>query len=711
MMSDSTRTQAISAIASVPAGTPGESAPVNIDYYGADVFSTEVMKKYLPKDTAKTLLSTIQDGLPLDADIAADVAHAMKQWAIERGATHYTHWFQPMTGSTAEKHDSFLDPKGMEPVMSFSGKNLIVSEPDASSFPSGGLRCTFEARGYTAWDPTSPAFIKRHGNGATLCIPTAYCSYTGDALDKKTPLLRSRQALGNATKRLMKCFNLPDAHVTITLGPEQEYFLIDKNFYLNRPDLVQTGRTLFGAPPAKHQQLEDHYFGSIKPRILNFMSDVEKELWRLGIPAKTRHNEVAPAQFELAPLFEDVNLAVDHNMLVMEILRQQANRHGLVCLLHEKPFAGVNGSGKHNNWSISYGEKNLLDPGNDPQQNAIFLTVLTAIIEAVDKHSDLLRNSVASAGNDHRLGANEAPPAIISIFLGDQLNEVIENIINGSSGCGRRDDTLKIGVDTLPILPRDATDRNRTSPFAFTGNKFEFRAPGSAQSCAGPMMTLNTIVAEAFDSLAEELSSFAPETFLSQLQETLKRRISEHKRIIFNGDNYSEEWVKEAEHRGLPNLKNTMTALHTLVNEKNLDLFEKYGVFSRRELESRFEIFLEEYHRRIRIEGRLSWEMAATIILPALRNEYKQTVSALSRALDAKQTIGTASLRKLADKLGDALDSIVTDLDTLETALTSCHEDILEAMSRLRTSVDAAETLVNDRSWPLPKYREMLFIY
>ena len=711
IMSDSTRTQAISAIASVPAGTPGESAPVNIDYYGADVFSTEVMKKYLPKDTAKTLLSTIQDGLPLDADIAADVAHAMKQWAIERGATHYTHWFQPMTGSTAEKHDSFLDPKGMEPVMSFSGKNLIVSEPDASSFPSGGLRCTFEARGYTAWDPTSPAFIKRHGNGATLCIPTAYCSYTGDALDKKTPLLRSRQALGNATKRLMKCFNLPDAHVTITLGPEQEYFLIDKNFYLNRPDLVQTGRTLFGAPPAKHQQLEDHYFGSIKPRILNFMSDVEKELWRLGIPAKTRHNEVAPAQFELAPLFEDVNLAVDHNMLVMENLRQQANRHGLVCLLHEKPFAGVNGSGKHNNWSISYGEKNLLDPGNDPQQNAIFLTVLTAIIEAVDKHSDLLRNSVASAGNDHRLGANEAPPAIISIFLGDQLNEVIENIINGSSGCGRRDDTLKIGVDTLPILPRDATDRNRTSPFAFTGNKFEFRAPGSAQSCAGPMMTLNTIVAEAFDSLAEELSSFAPETFLSQLQETLKRRISEHKRIIFNGDNYSEEWVKEAEHRGLPNLKNTMTALHTLVNEKNLDLFEKYGVFSRRELESRFEIFLEEYHRRIRIEGRLSWEMAATIILPALRNEYKQTVSALSRALDAKQTIGTASLRKLADKLGDALDSIVTDLDTLETALTSCHEDILEAMSRLRTSVDAAETLVNDRSWPLPKYREMLFIY
>ena len=690
----------------------GNAATFIAEIYGQDVFNMETMRGYLPRPVYKKLLATIRKDEKLDPDIANEVAQAMMTWALEKGASHYTHWFQPLNGSTAEKHDSFVevDPEG-NLELKFSGKSLVQGEPDASSFPSGGLRCTFEARGYTAWDPTSPAFIKRHGNGATLCIPTAYCSYTGDALDKKTPLLRSRQALGNATKRLMKCFNLPDAHVTITLGPEQEYFLIDKNFYLNRPDLVQTGRTLFGAPPAKHQQLEDHYFGSIKPRILNFMSDVEKELWRLGIPAKTRHNEVAPAQFELAPLFEDVNLAVDHNMLVMEILRQQANRHGLVCLLHEKPFAGVNGSGKHNNWSISYGEKNLLDPGNDPQQNAIFLTVLTAIIEAVDKHSDLLRNSVASAGNDHRLGANEAPPAIISIFLGDQLNEVIENIINGSSGCGRRDDTLKIGVDTLPILPRDATDRNRTSPFAFTGNKFEFRAPGSAQSCAGPMMTLNTIVAEAFDSLAEELSSFAPETFLSQLQETLKRRISEHKRIIFNGDNYSEEWVKEAEHRGLPNLKNTMTALHTLVNEKNLDLFEKYGVFSRRELESRFEIFLEEYHRRIRIEGRLSWEMAATIILPALRNEYKQTVSALSRALDAKQTIGTASLRKLADKLGDALDSIVTDLDTLETALTSCHEDILEAMSRLRTSVDAAETLVNDRSWPLPKYREMLFIY
>ena len=696
-----------------PPSDVGNAATFIAEIYGQDVFNMETMRNYLPRPVYKKLLATIRKDEKLDPDIANEVAQAMMTWALEKGASHYTHWFQPLNGSTAEKHDSFVDvdPEG-NLELKFSGKSLVQGEPDASSFPSGGLRATFEARGYTAWDPTSPAFIKRTENGATLCIPTAFCSYKGQALDKKTPLLRSMEALNRQALRILRCFGNDRVKCVHTcVGPEQEYFLIDKNFYLNRPDLVQTGRTLFGAPPAKHQQLEDHYFGSIKPRILNFMNDVEKELWRLGIPAKTRHNEVAPAQFELAPLFEDVNLAIDHNMLVMEILRQQASRHGLVCLLHEKPFVGVNGSGKHNNWSISYGDKNLLDPGTDPQQNAIFLTVLAAIIEAVDKHSDLLRNSVASAGNDHRLGANEAPPAIISIFLGDQLNEVIENIINGESGRGRRNDTLQIGVDTLPVLPRDATDRNRTSPFAFTGNKFEFRAPGSAQSCAGPMMTLNTIVAEAFDSLAEELSSFAPETFLAQLQETLKRRISEHKRIIFNGDNYSEEWVKEAERRGLPNLKNTMTALHTLVNEKNVALFEKYGVFSRRELESRFEIFLEEYHRRIRIEGRLSWEMAATIILPALRNEYKQTVSALSRALDAKRTNGTAALQKLADKLGDALDSVVSDLDTLETALTSCHEDILAAMSRLRTSVDAAETLVNDRSWPLPKYREMLFIY
>lgn len=684
------------------------------DIFGEDVFNDTVMQERLPKKVYKDLKQTIEEGKELDSATADVIAHEMKEWAIEKGATHYTHWFQPLTGVTAEKHDSFISAplENGKVLMSFSGKELIKGEPDASSFPSGGLRATFEARGYTAWDCTSPAFVRHDAAGATLCIPTAFCSYTGEALDQKTPLLRSMEAIGEQSLRLIRHFgNTTSRKVTPMVGAEQEYFLVDAEKFMQRKDLIYTGRTLFGAMPPKGQELDDHYFGTIRQRIAAFMRDVNVELWKVGVTSKTQHNEVAPAQHELAPIYAKANVAVDHNHLVMQTMKRVAGQHGMKCLFHEKPFAGVNGSGKHNNWSISYGNKNLLDPGSDPQQNAIFLTVLTAIIEAVDKHSDLLRNSVASAGNDHRLGANEAPPAIISIFLGAQLNEVIENMINGSSGCGKRNDTLKIGVDTLPVLPRDATDRNRTSPFAFTGNKFEFRAPGSAQSCAGPMMTLNTIVAEALDSLAEELSSFAPETFLPQLQETLKRRISEHKRIIFNGDNYSEEWVKEAERRGLPNLKNTMTALHTLVNEKNVALFEKYGVFSRRELESRFEIFLEEYHRRIRIEGRLSWEMAATIILPALRNEYGQTVAALSRALEAKRTNGTAALQKLADKLGDALDSIVSDLDTLETALTSCHEDILAAMSRLRTSVDAAETLVNDRSWPLPKYREMLFIY
>ena len=509
-MSNPTRANAINVVAGIHAPAPGTAAPVSIDCYAEDVFNTDAMREYLPKATAEKLLSTINNGAPLDAEIAADVAHAMKHWAMERGATHFTHWFLPLTGSTAEKHDSFLEIKNGEPIMAFSGKNLIVSEPDASSFPSGGLRSTFEARGYTAWDPTSPAFIKRHGNGATLCIPTAFCSYTGEALDKKTPLLRSMQALSNSVKRLMKCFNQPEEKVTITLGPEQEYFLIDKNFYLQRPDLVQTGRTVFGAPPPKHQQLEDHYFGSIKMRILNFMTEVEQELWKLGIPAKTRHNEVAPAQFELAPMFEELNLACDHNMLVMEVLREVADRNGLVCLLHEKPFAGVNGSGKHNNWAIAYGRRNLLDPGSDPHQNAIFLTVLTAIIEAVDLHSDLLRAAVTGAGNDHRLGANEAPPAIISMYLGDQLADVIDQLEKGAATSSRRVGSMRIGVDTLPPLPRDATDRNRTSPFAFTGNKFEFRAPGSSQSCSGPNTVLNTIVAEALDRISDELEKLQP---------------------------------------------------------------------------------------------------------------------------------------------------------------------------------------------------------
>ncbi|MBR6855473.1 MAG: glutamine synthetase III, partial [Fibrobacter sp.] len=504
-MSNEYRMKAIKAIAAENAGGTLPAAPASLEFYGEDVFNEEAMRNYLPKEICKKLFATIEGGAPLDSSIANEVAHAMKKWAIDRGATHFTHWFQPLTGSTAEKHDSFLEPENGKAIMSFSGKNLIVGEPDASSFPSGGLRSTFEARGYTAWDPTSPAFIKRHGNGATLCIPTAFCSYTGEALDKKTPLLRSIQALQKSADRLMGLFGVAQQKVSVTLGAEQEYFLIDKRFYLQRPDLYQAGRTLFGAAPAKHQQMEDHYFGSIPARILNFMNDVEKELWKLGIPAKTRHNEVAPAQFELAPMFEEVNLACDHNMQIMEVLRNVADKNGLVCLLHEKPFAGVNGSGKHNNWSVSYGKGNLLNPGKDPHQNAVFLTTLCAIIYAVDTHADLLRMTTAGAGNDHRLGANEAPPAIVSMFLGDQLMDVIEQIEQGVPKSSKQAGALRIGADMLPALPRDATDRNRTSPFAFTGNKFEFRAPGSSQSCSEPNVILNTIVAEAFDIIADKL--------------------------------------------------------------------------------------------------------------------------------------------------------------------------------------------------------------
>ena len=500
-MSNYNRAKTVNDVAKYRGSAPMPCAAVNIDDFGEDVFTAAVMRQYLAAEVVDALVETINFGRPLDPALAGDIAGAMKEWAMARGATHFTHWFQPLNGGTAEKHDAFLEFDGSgKALMEFSGKNLIGGETDASSFPSGGLRCTFEARGYTAWDPTSPAFIKRHGNGATLCIPTAFCSFTGEALDKKTPLLRSIQALSRSTTRLMKCFKLPEARVMVTLGAEQEYFLIDKQFYLQRPDLVQTGRTLFGAPPPKHQQLEDHYFGSIKPRVLAFMTEVERELWKLGIPAKTRHNEAAPAQFEIAPRFEELNLAVDHNMIIMEVLRVVADRHNLVCLMHEKPFFGVNGSGKHCNWSLDYGDLSLLKPGSDPHRNAIFLTTLCAVIRAVDLHSDLLRSVTAGAGNDHRLGANEAPPAIISIFLGDQLTEVIEQIESGSAtGSKYRSGVLRVGADMLPPLPRDATDRNRTSPFAFTGNKFEFRAPGSSQSCSGVNMMLNTIVAESLD--------------------------------------------------------------------------------------------------------------------------------------------------------------------------------------------------------------------
>ncbi len=711
-MSNRKRNFAVATIASRPAMPQAAPAPFGgTDFYGEDVFNAESMRKYLDKETTEKLLSTINNGSPLDPAIAGDVAHAMKRWALDRGATHFTHWFQPLTGSTAEKHDSFLEIEERgKAIMAFSGKNLIVGEPDASSFPSGGLRCTFEARGYTAWDPTSPAFIKRHSNGATLCIPTVFCSHTGEALDKKTPLLRSEQAISGAVTRLMKCFGKEPEKVSITLGAEQEYFLIDKTFYLQRPDLVQTGRTLFGAPPPKHQQLEDHYFGSIKNRILTFMNEVEMELWKLGIPAKTRHNEVAPAQFELAPTFENLNLAVDHNMLVMEVLRVVADRHNLVCLLHEKPFAGVNGSGKHNNWSISYGSTNLLNPGKNPHENAIFLTVLCAIIQALDLHSDLLRCSIAGAGNDHRLGANEAPPAIISMYLGDQLEDVIDQLEHGRAQSSRHASFMKIGVDALPPLPRDATDRNRTSPFAFTGNKFEFRAPGSSQSCSGPVTMLNTIVAEALDDVASRIEKFGEEDFNSELQKLLQEIIRKHKRIIFNGDNYSQEWRIEAEKRGLPGSTGTIESLGALTDPANMAVFSKYGIMNEKELCSRYEVALEDYHRRIRIEGNLALEIARTMIIPVVRDEFAASLNACTQAAAAKLP-GHNGLKKTASELGSGLDELIAKTETLSAALNGEHEGIISAMNDLRDTVDAMELLVCDSNWPLPKYREMLFIY
>ena len=711
-MSNFNRAEAVHTVADLRDPVAAPVAPVCLDFYGEDVFSADVMKEYLPKTTAEKLLATINNGAPLDPQIAGDVAHAMKRWAMDRGATHYTHWFLPLTGSTAEKHDSFLEIKRGKPIMAFSGKNLTVSEPDASSFPSGGLRSTFEARGYTAWDPTSPAFIKRNGHGATLCIPTAFCSYTGDALDKKTPLLRSSQALSRSVERLMKCFGKEGEKVSCTLGAEQEYFLVDKHLYYLRPDLLQTGRTLFGAPPPKHQQLEDHYFGTIKQRILNFMAEVEHDLWTLGIPAKTRHNEVAPAQFELAPIFEELNLACDHNMLVMEILREVADRNGLVCLLHEKPFAGVNGSGKHNNWSVSYGKQNLLDPGDDPDQNAIFLTVLTAIIAAVDRHADLLRVTVAGAGNDHRLGANEAPPAIISIYLGDQLGEVISRLENGGGKANRKAGTLRIGVDTLPQLPRDATDRNRTSPFAFTGNKFEFRAPGSSQACAAPNTILNTIVAESLDDLAEKIEKFPKDVFNEKLQKLLGKTIHAHSRILFNGNGYTDDWTAEAARRGLPNTPSTPDALASMTIPENLALFEKYGVYSPRELASRHEVALEEYRTKILIEGKVALEMALEQVRPAAVKAYSKAAGALVSARTAGLKEGTKALREEASELGRDLDCLATATKSLRKATEKRDEKaILLAMAELRAVVDHLEDIVPDSDWPLPKYRELLFVY
>ncbi len=681
--------------------------------YGEDVFSEKAIRAFLPKTVAAKLLATMRDGKPLDPSIADAVAAGMKNWAIGKGATHFTHWFQPLTGGTAEKHDAFLEPTApAQAVLRFSGKNLIGGETDASSFPSGGLRSTFEARGYTAWDPTSPAFVKRHENGATLCIPTAFCSFTGDTLDMKTPLLRSIQAVSKATERLMRKFGQPKAHVEITLGAEQEYFLIDRRFYMKRPDLLQTGRTVFGAAPAKHQQLEDHYFGAIKPRILKFMTEVEQRLWQLGIPAKTRHNEVAPAQFELAPMFENLNLAVDHNMMIMEVLRQTAERNGLVCLLHEKPFEGVNGSGKHCNWSIAYGGRNLLTPGDNPRENAIFLTVLLAIIRAIEMHADILRMTTAGAGNDHRLGANEAPPAIISVFLGDELNAVLNAIETGVKGTkGAAKTALRVGVDTLPALPKDTTDRNRTSPFAFTGNKFEFRAPGSSQNCAQSQMVLNTIVAESIDAICDRLEGMKGD-FNENLQKLLQYEVKAHKRVIFSGDGYSAAWPKEAAKRGLPNLRDTMAALAPLKDPRNVALFEKYGVLSRTEMLSRWEIGMEDYHRRIRIEASISLEIARSMIRPVVADEFSRLATALGQAKSDGLKFGIRGLTALSSKLGAGLDDLHVKCDRLEKALArKRHEAQIVAMNDLRRTVDRLESLVDDSRWPLPKYREILFVH
>ncbi len=688
--------------------------PVNVaKIYGENAFTLSTMKEILPKETFKKLKATIEKGSKLKIEIADAVAGAMKNWAISKGASHYTHWFQPLTGSTAEKHDSFIEADGEGGViMNFSGKELIQGEPDASSFPNGGIRATFEARGYTAWDPTSPAFIKKSRAGATLCIPTAFCSYTGEALDKKTPLLRSMQAVSKQAKRVLACFDEDSEGMAMTyLGPEQEYFLIDKELFLARPDLIQAGRTIFGNVPAKHQQMDDHYFGAIKGRIIACMEEVDQELWKLAIPSKTRHNEVAPAEFEVACTYETLNLATDHNMLVMEVIKKIADRHGLAALMHEKPFAGVNGNGKHNNWNISTpGGRNLMKPGSNPHDDAVFLTFLCAVIKAVDTHADLMRASVASAGNDHRLGANEAPPAIISIFLGEQLYEIIEQIERGKAESSSSETTLNIGVDTLPILPKDTTDRNRTSPFAFTGNKFEFRAPGSEQSCSGPNVVINTAIAETLDEIANELEG-ADDINLT-LQKLLQNIVKKHKRVLFNGDGYSADWVIEAEKRGLPNLKKTPEALKALISEKSFKLFEKYGVLSRTELESRYEVYQEQYDMTVEIEAKLAADIAETMILPVAIEEQSELTDSLLKLDELKISSGAVTIKKKIELLGKLIDSSANSIEKLnETIKNENSQDMINYIAELRESIDALELKVNDERWPLPKYAELLFAY
>ena len=690
------------------------------EIFGEMVFNEQIMKARLPKETYKAMKKTINEGLPLNIDIANVVANAMKDWATEKGATHFTHWFQPLTGITAEKHDSFISPTSEGGViMEFSGKELVQGEPDASSFPSGGLRATFEARGYTAWDPTSYAFIKDD----TLCIPTAFCSYSGEALDKKTPLLRSMEVISKQAVRILRLFGKTEPHLTgkTTVGPEQEYFLIPVELYNQRKDLIYTGRTLFGAKAPKGQELEDHYFGSIKPRVSAYMKDLDKELWRLGVLAKTKHNEVAPAQHELAPIFTTTNIATDHNQLMMEIMQKVAKKHGLVCLLHEKPFAGVNGSGKHNNWSISTSSGvNLLEPGDTPSENAQFLLFLAAVIRAVDVHQDLLRISVATAGNDHRLGANEAPPAVVSMFLGDELNEIIESIVSGSQYAQHEKVQMEIGVDVLPKFPKDSTDRNRTSPFAFTGNKFEFRMLGSANSIACANIMLNTAVADSLCEFADRLEKASD--FNAELAALIKETITAHKRIIFNGNGYDESWIKEAtEERGLLNLRSTPEAMERFLDQKNKDLFLKFGVFSLAEMQSRHDILLENYSKIINIEALTMIDMARKDILPAVTSYIKELADT---AIAVQQASGadTAFEKDLITQLSKLQSDIAARTKVLEDAVIEVHEieDILAqsyayrdkvfvAMQDLRAAADQAESLCSAKVWPFPTYGELLF--
>lgn len=693
------------------------------EIFGEDVFNDKVMQERLPKKVYKDLKKTIEEGKELSLTTADVIAHEMKEWAIEKGATHYTHWFQPLTGVTAEKHDSFISApmENGKVLMSFSGKELIKGEPDASSFPSGGLRATFEARGYTAWDCTSPAFVRHDAAGATLCIPTAFCSYTGEALDQKTPLLRSMEAVNTQSLRLIRLFgNTTSKKVTPSVGPEQEYFLVDAAKFMQRKDLIYTGRTLFGAMPPKGQELDDHYFGTIRQRIAGFMKDVNEELWKVGVTAKTQHNEVAPAQHELAPIYAEANVAVDHNHLVMQTLKRVACRHGMKCLLHEKPFAGVNGSGKHNNWSLTTDDgKNLLDPGKTPHENIQFLLVLTCILKAVDEHADLLRESAADPGNDHRLGANEAPPAIISVFLGEQLEDVLEQLIStGEATHSLKGGKLETGVRTLPDLAKDATDRNRTSPFAFTGNKFEFRMVGSRDSIAGPNVVLNTIVAEAFAEACDVLES--AEDFDKALHDLIKRYATEHYRIVFNGNGYADEWVEEAMRRGLPNIRSMVEAIPALTTDKAVAMFEKFKVFTKAELQSRAEIKYENYAKAINIEARTMIDMASKQFIPAVikyTKELADTVLAV-KAAGADAAVQAELLAEISSLLADTKQALtqlmkLTDeaaaMNEGEDQARFYHFDVVPAMEALRAPVDKLEMIVDKEAWPMPSYGDLIF--